>query len=82
MGDLLIKVIIPPGDTPVLNLIVLGLCINISRQSKTALQFLKHLGDTVRRSKNIRTLSLTLTQCVLKSIVQDSFIIFTTQSSI
>ncbi|VEN54945.1 unnamed protein product [Callosobruchus maculatus] len=60
----------------------LGLCINISRQSKTALQFLKHLGDTVRKSKNIRTLSLTLRRCVLKLIIQDSFIIFTTQSSI
>ncbi|VEN35048.1 unnamed protein product [Callosobruchus maculatus] len=44
-------------------------CINISRQSKTALQFLKHLGDTVRKSKNIRTLSLTLRRCVLKSII-------------
>ncbi|VEN56994.1 unnamed protein product [Callosobruchus maculatus] len=60
----------------------LGLCINISRQSKTALQFLKHLGDTVRKSKNIRTLSLTLRRCVLKSIIQDSFIIFTTQSNL
>ncbi|VEN41983.1 unnamed protein product [Callosobruchus maculatus] len=37
---------------------------------------------TVRKSKNIRTLSLTLRRCVLKSIIQDSFIIFTTQSSI